>query len=142
MGKKKQKSNPWGFAGIINFPNIDTEVRYYCPTEMAMGSPLGSPIDYIQYGSVEMHPKGVFGGPPVADVKNNEIAIPEWIGHKQKIRIFNLETGKSRISRKFYRVLHLKSFVAGNLTGIDSPIHKSEGLDINTNENGFYEYEG
>ncbi len=127
------KSNPWQIhpneTPFIS-PDGKKEFQYTHAEEIRMGSPLsGTCIIKIKKQIYKL--PGIYGCPPVWSDCSKYLALPYWnADYSQKIAVVYIENKEIRLSAENYRVLEFKKFENGILKGVDSPIHKTETLEI------------
>ena len=137
-------STPWDFHNNdkkLFSPDELHKVTYYDLNEIAMGAPLGGQCSLQTSDNKSLNIYNWCGGPPVWQTDGKLVAIPLWIrkffkGTVQQIGIVDIGKLELTIYWKTFRVLDLRSFEKGIISGYDSPIHKTTSLtfDIENEE--------
>lgn len=130
------KPNPWNFHNTdhrLISPNKLYKLVYYSLSEIAMGAPLGGScfLEDNAFTKIKIH--DWCGGPPVWDTEGQRFAVPIWTrsllkGTVQQIGIVDVAVMELVIFAKTFRVLDLHSFDNNIISGLDSPIYRTESV--------------
>ncbi len=136
--------DPWNFSNddiCMLSPSGKYKIEYGNLTEFGQGSPLQAAL-YVK--NMETGKKAkifeLAGGPPVWNNNKDIVAVPVWwrgclYGNGQKLLLINLESKEFVIFKKRFRLLDLKTYAGGIITGFDSPLHKPKALNFDTMAN-------
>ncbi len=129
---------PWSFAHEFSSPNGNVKLTYGWVGEVAMGAPLSGECFLLSDHS-KLKLNGMFGGPPIWSENSAKAAIPYWTQNRfQKLAIIDIKKMKIQISERTFRVIQLQKFENHIVSGIDSPIYKTEKIDFNINTEKFH----
>ena len=119
---------PWNFATEYPSPNGKAKLVYGSVGEVAMSAPLAGDCFLIMDGE-KFELNGLYGGPAIWSENSARVAIPYWTkSRSQKLAIIDLQEMTIKISEKDFRVIELTKYKGGVVSGIDSPIYRSENI--------------
>ncbi|KAA5535625.1 hypothetical protein F0460_07540 [Paenimyroides baculatum] len=125
--------DPWNFSNTdknMVAPNGKYSVTFSELSEIAMGGPLKG-ICYLILGSRKIKICDHAGGPIIWNEAGDCLALPVWTrNRKQQIGILDINSQTQTLFRNEFNVLHLKKFQNNMVSGIDSPLHKSNTLNF------------
>ena len=125
--------DPWNFSNTdknMVAPNGKYSVTFSELSEIAMGEPLKG-ICYLILGNRKIKICDHAGGPIIWNEAGDCIALPVWTrNRKQQIGILDINSQTLTLFRNEFNVLHLKKFQNNMVSGIDSPLHKSNTLNF------------
>ena len=127
---KKSSGNPWNFHLAYPSPDNQHKIEYQNVGEIAMSAPHGGSCILYVHGK-KYEPDAHFGGPALWNSESDKIAIPLWTrSRNQKLAIIDIKKMTLAISAKNFRVIQLEDFQENLISGIDSPIYKTEKIEF------------
>ncbi|NTS43991.1 hypothetical protein HRG84_24140 [Flavisolibacter sp. BT320] len=128
--------NPWDFSNKdkqMVSPDGEYRVEFVELSEIAMGAPVGGECFLIYSDNSKERLSEWAGGPVVWQMQGGKVAFPVWTrARDQRIAVADINARTLTIYSPIFRVLDLKSFDQGIITGHDSPIHMTTAIDFDT----------
>ena len=136
---KSPRNDPWFFDEVVPSPDKQYTLTYKNVGEIAMSAPCGGTCELEANGKIyqlDAH----FGGPAIWNTSSDRIALPVWTRTRnQKLAVIDINEMTLSTSEKNFRVIQLEGFQHNIITGIDSPIYKSEKIEFDIEKEAFEE---
>jgi hypothetical protein len=128
--------NPWDFSNNHNdlvSPDGQFRIEFGELSEIAMGAPVGGECFLVYPDNSKVKLSDWAGGPVVWQIQGGKVAFPVWTrAREQKIAVADINARTLTIYSHTFRVLDMKTFDQGIITGLDSPIHRTTAIDFDT----------
>lgn len=130
--------NPWNFSNtdknLISFDG-QYKIEFGDLNEIGMGAPIGGRCFLKIKENDKILLDAWCGGPIIWETKSNRVALPIWTskflkGTVQQIAIADINARSLTIYSQIFRVLDLRVFENNNIYGYNSPIYKTETLNL------------
>jgi hypothetical protein len=126
--------NPWDFSNKdkqMVSPDGHYKIEFGELSEIAMGAPVGGECFLVQSDNSKIRLSDLAGGPVVWQTQGGKVAFPVWTRSRdQKIAVADINARTLTIYSQTFRVLDMKTFDQGIITGQDSPIHMSTSIEF------------
>ena len=118
--------DPWAYGANLKSPNGSLVATISDASEIAMGAPTSGTLT-ISNGITIPH-----CNPSMVWSEDSQyLAVPQWTdNNSQNLVIISMIDAKQYMFKTLYRVLELSKFIDGEITGVDSPIHKTKKLKV------------
>jgi hypothetical protein len=126
--------NPWDFSNNdknLLSPDGQYQIEYGKLSEIAMGAPIGGECFLVYPDHIKVQLSDWAGGPVVWQTQGGKVAFPVWTRSRdQKIAVADINARTLTIYSPTFRVLDMKTFDQGIITGQDSPIHMATNVQF------------
>ena len=128
--------NPWNFSNNDNnwvSPDGQYIIEFGELSEIAMGAPVSGECFLVYPDNSKVKLSDWAGGPVVWQIQGGKVAFPVWTqSREQKIAVADINARTLTIYSQTFRVLDMKIFDQGIITGQDSPIHLTTTINFDT----------
>ncbi len=98
-----------------------------------MGGPLGGKCFLVYPDNSKLQLADRAGGPAVWETDGRRVALPVWtVSRDQRLAVADLQARTLTIYSQKFRVLNLKTFDQGIIMGQDSPIYRTDNVQVDT----------
>jgi len=128
--------NPWDFSNNDNnlvSPDGQYRIEFGEVSEIAMGAPVGGECFLVNPDNSRVKLSDWASGPVVWQIQGGKVAFPVWTqARKQKIAVADINARTLTVYSKTFRVLDMKTFDQGIITGQKSPSYRTKSIEFET----------
>jgi len=126
--------SPWIDEATATSPDGESIARFHDGMEVAMGAPTMGALT-VNRGGVDREISSRAAASMVWSDDSRFLAFSEWTrAKKQNLCVYRVADGTIQRSPDEFRVLELRGFSGGRISGVDSPVHMPQTFALAYND--------